>query len=136
MQSALQETEERLTIFVSSVIDYAIIMLDAKGVIVSWNSGAQRIYGYDAAEVTGLPFVTFLSKDDSEIGKLQVELDKAKDDGQCTDLGWRVRKDGSRFRAEICFTALKDDKGQLRGFGTVTHDLTQPVKDETKPVGP
>jgi len=124
MQSALQDAEERLTIFASSVIDYAIIMLDAKGLIVSWNSGAQRIYGYDSAEVSGKPFATLFSKEDSEIGNFQVELDKAKDDGQCKELGWRVRKDGSRFRAEIFFTALKDEKGQLRGFGTVTHDLT------------
>jgi len=128
MQSALQQTEERLTIFTSSVIEYAIIMLDAKGLIDSWNSGAQRIYGYDSAEVNGKPFATFLSQKDSESGKLQILLDQAKDDGQIKDVGWRLRKDGSRFYAEILFTALKDDKGQLRGFATVTHELTEPVK--------
>jgi rsbT co-antagonist protein RsbR len=107
------------------VKDYAILMLDPQGYVVTWNEGARRFKGYDAAEVIGKHFSIFSPKEDIERGKPELELKVATEQGRFEDEGWRVRKDGSQFWANVIITALRDADGNLRGFGKVTRDLTE-----------
>jgi len=106
------------------VQDYAIFMLDTTGHIVTWNQGAARIKGYAANEIIGRHFSTFYPEADVVAGKPDWELVVAADSGRFEDEGWRVRKDGTLFWANVVITALRDDTGKLRGFGKVTRDLT------------
>src|SRR5215471_11411100 len=99
-------------------------MLDPSGAIVSWNEGAQRIKGYAESEIVGRHFSVFYERADVEAGKPQWELVVAQRDGRFEEEGWRLRKDGSRFRASVVITALRDSRGRLRGFGKVTRDIT------------
>jgi PAS domain S-box-containing protein len=122
--SAFQENEELFHLMVDSVQDYAIYMLDASGHIRSWNAGAERFKGYKAVEVIGRHFSIFYTKDDIAQRKPEMELDNAIAEGHFEDEGWRVRKDGSRFWANVVLTALKDRTGRLRGFSKVTRDIT------------
>ncbi|MEV4112765.1 PAS domain S-box protein [Nonomuraea sp. NPDC049695] len=110
---------------VQSIRDYAIFMLDPRGRIVSWNSGAQRIKGYTAEEIIGTHFSVFYPPEDVAAGKPPMELEAAAADGRWEEEGWRVRKDGTRFWASVVITALFDERGDLRGFGKVTRDLTE-----------
>ncbi|TWP51691.1 PAS domain S-box protein [Lentzea tibetensis] len=119
----LLESEERFRLLVQSVVDYGIFMLDPQGYIASWNIGAQRIKGYRADEIIGQHFSVFYPPEDA--GKPALELETAKRDGRLEDEGWRLRKDGTRFWANVVITALFDDTGELRGFGKVTRDLTE-----------
>jgi PAS domain S-box-containing protein len=119
-----QHKEEVFRLFVQSVRDYAIFLLDAQGRIASWNLGAERIKGYTASEILGRHFTSFYSKEDVLAGTPQRLLDLATKDGRAQDEGWRVRKDGSRFWASVTITAIRDETGQLIGFGKVTRDLT------------
>ncbi|MGW6446595.1 PAS domain-containing sensor histidine kinase [Lentzea sp. NPDC055074] len=112
-------------LFVQGVRDYAIFMLDPGGHIVSWNPGAERIKGYAAEEIIGRHFSTFYPQEDVRSGKPERELRVARADGTIEDEGWRVRKDGTRFWANVIITALHDDTGELRGFGKVTRDMTE-----------
>ncbi len=121
----LRRSEERFELLVSSVMDYAIFMLDTEGVISSWNTGAQRIKGYSAAEIIGRHFSIFYPPEDIADGKPARELVIAEREGKYEEEGWRLRKDGTRFWASVVITALKDETGQLRGFGKVTRDLTE-----------
>lgn len=121
----LRRSEERFELLVTSVMDYAIFMLDTNGVISSWNVGAQRINGYDADEIVGRHFSIFYPPDDIAAGKPERELVIAEREGKYEEEGWRLRKDGSRFWASVVITALKDEMGSLRGFGKVTRDLTE-----------
>jgi PAS domain S-box-containing protein len=114
-----------LDLLVSSVVDYAIFMLDPTGVIISWNAGAERIKGWRAEEIIGRHFSAFYPPEDVAARKPDRELEIAAADGRLEDEGWRVRADGSRFWANVVITALYDDTGQLRGFGKVTRDLTE-----------
>lgn len=108
-----------------SVSDYAIFMLDPQGRIASWNAGAERIKGYRAQEITGVHFSVFYPPEDVAAGKPQRELEIAVAQGRVEDEGWRVRKDGSRFWANVVITAMFDASGELRGFGKVTRDMTE-----------
>jgi PAS domain S-box-containing protein len=110
---------------VESVKDYAIFMLDREGRVMTWNPGAERIKGYKADEIRGKHFSVFYPPEDIERGKPDYELKVAADEGRFEDEGWRIRKDGSRFWANVLITALKDEKGALYGFGKVTRDITQ-----------
>jgi PAS domain S-box-containing protein len=121
----LRWAEESFRLMVESVSDCAIIMLDPQGHIVSWNSGAERIKGYRAEEIVGQHFSQFHLPDDVDSGKPQWELDVAKASGQCEASGWRVRKDGTTFWANVVFTAVRDQAGNLRGFAKLTRDLTE-----------
>lgn len=121
----LRRSEERFELLVSSVMEYAIFMLDTGGVISSWNAGAQRIKGYSADEIVGRHFSIFYPPDDIAAGKPARELVIAEREGKYEEEGWRLRKDGSRFWASVVITALKDETGTLRGFGKVTRDLTE-----------
>jgi PAS domain S-box-containing protein len=124
-EEALREGEERFRLLVSGVKDYAILMLDAEGRLASWNAGAERIKGYRADEILGKHFSVFYPPEDVEHGKPQFELKVAEEQGRVEDEGWRVRKDGSRFWANVVITALRDDKAGLRGFAKVTRDMTE-----------
>ena len=126
----LKESEERFRLLVESVRDYAIFMLDPDGHIVSWNKGAERIKGWSEAEILGRHFSTFYPREDIESGKPERELVLARQFGRVEDEGWRVRKDGSLFWADVVITALHDQGGNLRGFAKVTRDLTERIKRE------
>ncbi|MFL5302390.1 MAG: ATP-binding protein [Anaeromyxobacteraceae bacterium] len=118
------EDPEQFRLLVTSVRDYAIFTLDPRGFITSWNLGAERIKGYAASEILGRHFSDFYPPDDVAAGKPAWELTEAERDGRFEDEGWRVRKDGSRFWANVIITALRGPEGELRGFGKVTRDLT------------
>ena len=123
-EEALRQSEERFRLMVEGVVDYAIYMLDAEGVVTSWNAGAQRIKGYAREDIMGKHFSRFYPPGDLENGKPWEELAIARRIGRTEDEGWRVRKDGSRFWARTVLTALHDEQGHLRGFAKVTQDLT------------
>jgi len=123
-EEALRHSEERFRLLVQSVRDYAILMLDAEGKIASWNEGAQQIKGYSADEILGRSFTLFYPPEAIADGFPQRELDVAARDGRFEDEGWRVRKDGSRFWANVVITALRNSDGRLVGFAKVTRDLT------------
>jgi PAS domain S-box-containing protein len=105
-------------------------MLDADGRVSSWNIGAKRIKGYEPSEIIGQHFSRFYPEDDVQAGKPQRELQDAMRDGRVEDEGWRVRKDGSRFWANVVITALRGEQGQLLGFSKVTRDFTQRMQAE------
>ncbi|HEX3867322.1 MAG TPA: PAS domain S-box protein [Gemmatimonadaceae bacterium] len=111
-------------LLVESVQDYAIYLLDTNGVIQSWNAGAQRLKGYSAAEIVGEHFSRFFSPPDAHAGKPLQVLARALSEGRVEDIGWRVRKDGSRFWASAIITTLRDPSGKHVGFAKVTRDLT------------
>ena len=123
-QEILRESEERFRLLVEGVKDYAIFMLDAEGRVTTWNSGAQRIKGYEAEEIIGEHFSIFHTYEDVERGHPDEVLCLAAADGQYEEEGLRVRKDGSTFWANVVITALRDEEGNLRGFAKVTRDIT------------
>ena len=116
--------EEPFRLLVEAVKDYAIFLLDPSGVIVSWNVGAQRIKGYAAGEIIGTHFSRFYTEDDKAKGLPARLLARAQAAGRVEDEGWRVRKDETRFWADVVITPLYDSSGHLLGFGKVTRDLT------------
>ena len=124
-EKQLRESEERFRMMVANVRDYAILMLDADGRIATWNAGAEQLKGYKAEEIIGKHFSIFYPKEDLERGKPEMELKVAGSEGRCEDEGWRVRKDGSQFFADVVITALRDESGELRGFSKVTRDITE-----------
>jgi len=124
-EAAQQEIEERFRLLVEGVNDYAIIMLNPYGRIVSWNSGAERIKRYLESEILGQHVSCFYTQEDIQLGKPERGLDTAASQGRFEDEGWRVRKDGSKFWANVVITALRDANGELRGFVRVTRDITE-----------
>ncbi|MFA4901325.1 MAG: response regulator [Desulfobaccales bacterium] len=128
VEEQLRWTEESFRLMVESVTDYAIVMLDPEGRVVSWNAGAERIKGYSAEEIVGQHFSRFYPQEDIQSGKPQRDLDVVAAKGQFGDEGWRVRQDGSTFWANVVFTAIRDQGGNLRGFAMLTRDLTEPMK--------
>ena len=125
---ALRRSEERFRLLVDAVQDYAIFMLDVRGYISSWNTGAERIKGYAASEIIGKHFSIFYPEEDLRTCKPQRELEIAAREGRLEDEGWRLRKDGSRFWANVIITAIRNDAGRLIGFGKVTRDFTEKLK--------
>jgi len=117
--------EERFRLLVEAVRDYAIFMLDPEGRILTWNAGAERIKGYRAEEAIGKHFSIFYPPEDIQTRKTEKELEIVRQEGRFEEEGWRVRKDGSRFWADVVITALRDEAGGLYGFGKVTRDLTE-----------
>ena len=120
-----QITTDRFRLLVDAVQDYGIFMLDTAGNVMSWNIGAQRIKQYQADEIIGRNFSTFYPPEAVAAGWPAEELRRAERDGRFEEEGWRIRKDGSRFWANVVITALRDEHGKLAGFGKVTRDLTE-----------
>ncbi|MBD0306654.1 MAG: PAS domain S-box protein, partial [Microcoleus sp. T1-bin1] len=117
-----------LRLIIEGVKDYAIFMLDPEGYVASWNSGADRILGYTAHEIVGNKSECFFTKEDIAIGKPQEKLIMAAAEGRYENEGWRLRKDGSRFWANIIVTPLRDESGELQGFSQVMQDITEPKR--------
>jgi PAS domain S-box-containing protein len=126
----VREGEAQFQLLVEAVQDYAIFMLDTAGNVKTWNAGAQRIKQYTKSEIVGKHFSIFYPEEDKQNGKPPWELEVAKEKGRFEDEGWRVRKDGSRFWANVIITPLRDKTGTLVGFGKVTRDFTERM--ETK----
>src|SRR6266446_2204926 len=126
--SALYQTAEQFHILVDSVEEYAIYLLDDTGNVVTWNTGAQKIKGYTAEEIIGKNFACFYTAEDVAGEKPQHNLREATHRGQIRDQGLRVRKDGTTFEAEVVLTALRDEKGNTRGYSKVTRDITDQIR--------
>lgn len=116
--------EAQFRLFVDAVRDYAIFLLDCEGRVSSWNAGAERINGYKASEIKGRHFSCFYPQEDQQAGKPTAHLVVAADLGRVEDEAWRVRKDGSKFWANVVITAIRNHAGKLVGFGKVTRDFT------------
>jgi PAS domain S-box-containing protein len=123
-QRELRHNEEVFRLLVEGVRDYAIFMLGPDGRVVSWNEGSERIQGYEVSEAVGEHFSVFYTEEDIERGLPGEELRVAAIEGRFEEEGWRVRKDGTPFQAEVVITALRDEVGNLRGFSQVTRDIT------------
>jgi PAS domain S-box-containing protein len=117
-------------LLVETVQDYAIFRLDPNGVVETWNVGAERIKGYAAEEIVGRHFSLFYPAEDLEWGKPDWELAVARREDRFEDEGWRVRKDGTRFWANVIITTLYSDAGEIEGFAKITRDLTERRKAE------
>jgi PAS domain S-box-containing protein len=130
VEEKLRWTEESFRLMVESVSDYAIVMLDPEGLVVSWNTGAERIKGFSAEQIVGEHFACFYPDEEVANGKPERDLELAAASGRYEDEGWRVRKDGSTFWANIVFTSIRDQAGNLRGFAKLTRDLTERNKVE------
>ena len=122
---ALRHSKEMFRLLVEAAQDYAIFMLDTDGRVSTWNAGAQRIKGYRAAEIIGKHFSCFYPEQDLLAEKPKHELETAIRDGRLEDEGWRIRKDGTRFWANVIITPLRDRSGKLLGFSKVTRDFTE-----------
>jgi diguanylate cyclase (GGDEF)-like protein/PAS domain S-box-containing protein len=122
---AERDRDDLLGLLVEAVEDYAILMLDVDGRVVTWNAGAERVKGYRAGEIIGRHFSMFYPPQEVAAGKPERELAIAIADGRLEDEGWRVRQNGEWFWASVVITALRDPDGSLRGFGKITHDLTE-----------
>jgi PAS domain S-box-containing protein len=116
VHEALRESEQQFQLLVQGVKDYAIFMLDPQGRITTWNSGAERIKGYRAEEIIGEHFSRFYMEEDQREDVPTRSLLAAATEGRYEAEGWRVRKDGSRFRASVVIDAIRDDAGKLIGF--------------------
>jgi PAS domain S-box-containing protein len=125
LQTDLNSAEEIFRLLVDAVGDYAIFALNPEGYILSWNLGGRRLKGYTAEEVIGTHFSRFYTPEDLARNHPMNELLVAREQGKYEEEGWRLRKDGTRFWANVVITALKDESGELRGFGKVTRDLTE-----------
>jgi PAS domain S-box-containing protein len=125
VHEALRESEQQFQLLVQGVKDYAIFMLDPQGRITTWNSGAERIKGYRAEEIIGEHFSRFYMEEDQREDVPTRSLLAAATEGRYEAEGWRVRKDGSRFRASVVIDAIRDDAGKLIGFAKVTRDVTE-----------
>jgi PAS domain S-box-containing protein len=124
-EQEVRHSEERFRLMVEAVQDYAIFMLDPEGRVVSWNAGAERIKGYRPSEILGQHFSRFYPADRVAAGWPEHELATARATGRFEEEGWRLRKDGSRFWANVIITAVYDHDGELRAFAKVTRDLTE-----------
>jgi PAS domain S-box-containing protein len=124
-EEELRQSEERFRLLVDAVQDYAIFMLEPTGVVASWNAGAERIKGYRPEEIIGRHFSVFYPPEKVAEGWPEHELKVAAATGRFEDVGWRIRKDGSRFWANVVINAVRGPAGELRGFAKVTRDLTE-----------
>src|SRR6202035_5584493 len=129
-EEVLRRSEERFRLLVDGVAEYAIFMLDPNGRVSTWNSGAERIKGYTAGDIIGQHFSIFYPQDARESGWPDHELQVAAETGKFIDTGWRLRKDGTTFWANVTITALRDETGQLLGYAKLTRDLTDAKKVE------
>jgi PAS domain S-box-containing protein len=128
----LKESEERYRLLIEGVGDYAIFMLDPAGNVATWNEGARRIKGYEPHEIIGKPFTRFYSQQDREKGGPEAELKEATRVGRYEEVGWRIRKDGTAFWANVVLTAIRNPAGDLIGFSKITRDITERKQLEEK----
>lgn len=126
------EMESMLRQLVESVPDYAILLLDEQGRVLTWPPAAERLKGWKQEEILGESFARFYTEEDNRKGKPLMELELAARDGRFEDEGWRVRKDGERFWANVVIVALRAPDGAVRGFGKITRDLTERMRAEEK----
>ena len=127
-----RESEQRLRLLVDNVKDYALTMLDPDGIILTWNKGAEQITQYDAPDAVGRDSALLYPPEDRAAGRPGMLLERARREGRVEDEGLRVRKDGSRFWAEVVITAATDSEGKVRGFSEVIRDLTERLKAENE----
>ncbi|MAS05119.1 MAG: hypothetical protein CL534_10595 [Ahrensia sp.] len=133
--SAIQESQtgqENFNFFAESVTDYAIYMLDTRGRVLNWNEGARKSKGYSSSEIIGKEFSIFYTPEDQSAGLPARSLQTARDEGICRTEGWRVRKDGTRFWADVLIQPVYDRQKQLIGYAKITRDRTQQMEDEQK----
>ncbi len=128
----LEETERRFQLLINAVTEYAIFMLDPAGMIISWNTGAERIEGYSAPEILGEHFSRFYTDDERQKGLPQTALDTAKRTGKYEAEGRRCRKDGTTFMASVLINAIRDASGRLIGFAKITRDITEKKATEER----
>jgi PAS domain S-box-containing protein len=126
----LWKSETRLRLLIESIQDYAVFMLEPDGRVATWNLGAEKIKGYTASEIIGQSFTKFYPDEDVRNGKCEIELAEAAAKGRFEDEGWRVRKDGTRFWANVVIGPVRDEQGVLIGFSKVTRDLTERKRSE------
>ncbi len=131
-EAALRASEEGFRLLVEAVKDYAIIRLDPDGRVASWNAGAERLQGYTEAEILGQPIAQFFPADGSWDVHPSQALAAAATQGRWAGVGWCLRKDGSRFWANVVISALRDQRGHLVGFAQVTHDATEQREAERR----
>jgi PAS domain S-box-containing protein len=129
-EEALRKSEERFRLSIEGIKDYALIMLDPDGRVIGWNTGAERIKGYHPQEILGQHFSRFYEPGDVQLGKPELGLKVAAATSRFEEEGWRIRKDGSRFWANVVITTLKDETGKLQGFVKVTRDMTERKRAE------
>jgi PAS domain S-box-containing protein len=122
---ALTQSERQFRLLVSSVVDYALYMLDPNGIVTNWNAGAEQIKGYKAEEIVGQHFSRFYTPADRASGIPLRGLNTAASEGRFETEGWRVRKDGSQFWANVVIDPIRDEQGQLVGFAKITRDITE-----------
>ncbi|WP_342377702.1 PAS domain-containing sensor histidine kinase [Myxococcus stipitatus] len=125
LREEADDSARRFQLLVEGVQDYALLLLDARGRVASWNPGATRITGYEAAEVVGEPVDVFYPPESAALGVPEKDLARARRDGRLRTEGWRRRKDGSSFFAEALINVLRDESGALRGYAEVTRDITE-----------
>jgi len=130
LEARLRESDELFRIQVECVKDYAIFMVDVKGIVLNWNTGAERLTGYRAEEIIGKHFSCFYAEKDRNEGKPEEELKNAAAEGRFTEECWRIRKDGSGFWADVILTPLRGESGNLWGFSKVTHDISERKKTQ------
>ena len=124
-EEELRASEQQFRLLVQGVTDYAIYMLSPEGIVTNWNAGAERIKGYLAEEIVGRHFSQFYTPEDREAGKPQLALETALAEGRFESEGWRMRKDGTRFRSHVIIDPIRDNDGSLLGFAKVTRDITE-----------
>jgi PAS domain S-box-containing protein len=129
-EEELRRSEDRVRLMIGSIGDYAIYLLDADGRVATWNRGAELIKGYRENEIVGTHFAAFFSPEDRAAGKPAIELTQAVAEGRFEEEAWRLRKDGSRFWANVILSPVRDAGGELIGFVKVTRDLTERRKTE------
>jgi len=123
--TALSDEQGRYRLLVDAVTDYAIYLLDPKGIVSSWNPGAERLKGYEWREIVGRHFSEFYTDEDKAIGLPRIALETADREGRFEREGWRVRKDGTRFWAHVIIDPVRDPDGRLIGYAKITRDLTE-----------
>ncbi len=128
----LCESEERLRLMIESVRDYAIFSIDLEGRVSSWNGGAERLFGYDEAEVLGRAADLLTTPEDRQAGVVRAELDRAEATGRADDERWYVRRDASRFFASVLVTPVRDDDGTLLGYTKIARDITESKRAEVE----
>lgn len=129
-EETFRQSEARLRLLIESVKDYAILSLDLEGFVTSWNTGACKIKGYTAQEIIGQHFSRFYPQEDIDRGKPSMELRVAAETGRFEDEDWRLRKDGTRFWANVIITPLRDESGHLYGYSKITRDMTERKRTE------